>query len=162
MLARKIFLTFAVVMFALAAAPVSRALADARGNCTTNKTSFSTVSSNFTPTTSTAFEPMAGMRTLVTTTAAGCVVVDFSAEFVSFAITETPLLRVMIVGRTTPAEPGNVVAGQPVSTQTYETRATKFVFPSLPAGTYNIRVEWRSQNGNEVRARRRTMTVQYR
>jgi hypothetical protein len=162
MIASKIAVTFALAVFALAAAPSSDALANASGNCTTNKTAFSTVSSGYISTQSTAFGPMAGLRTLVTTTATGCVVVDLSAEFISFAITETPMLRVTIVGQNTFAEPGIVVAGPSGTTQTYESRAMRFVFPSLPAGTYNIRVEWRSQDGNEVRARRRTMTVQYR
>lgn len=137
---------------------VRRALPEAVGACTVNKVSFST--SNDAPeTTSQQFVVLPGSRRSITTTARGCILVDFSGEV--DAAKDRIIMRAMAVGHSI-AEPGAVRLGKVVESGFFETRGMRFIFPSMPAGTYDIRLEWLSEGGESVRASARTMTVQYR
>ena len=150
------------VALALAALSFAAPAAEAAGVCTPNKTVFITnPGTDYAYTVSTDFERMPGMRRLITTTVRGCVIVDFSGNLTSLVNTDQALLRVAIVGQNTVAEPPSVETGF-ASNQSYHLRSMRFIFPSLAAGTYDIRVEWLTVGGNEARVKARTMTVQYR
>ena len=131
----------------------------AGSNCLTNKTAF-VVRDDLVSTTSTTFVLMPGTRRTVTTSALGCVIVQFSGELTTQDANHRPFLRVVANGVAT-AEPIEVRAGFPVSPSNFELRSMQFVFNSLPADTYDFRLLWRT-SGNTAFTEARTLTIHHR
>lgn len=131
-------------------------------NCVTGKTAFS-IDNDLMQTTSASFALMPGMRRVVATSAAGCVIVEFAGELASADTGSRAQLRAVVHGGAV-AEPASVRAGFPAlgNEGAFELRAMRFVFASLPAGTYDVRLEWRSEGGQTVSVQARTLTIQYR
>jgi hypothetical protein len=134
-----------------------RAVPEAAGACTVNKVSFSTMTGA--ETTSTTMVLLPGSRRSITTTARGCIIADFSGEV--DAGVDRIFMRAVAVGEGD-ADPGVVRVGKNIQAGSFEARMVRFIFPSLPAGTYNIRLEWLSENGGSVRTNAHTVTVWYR
>jgi len=131
-------------------------------NCIAGKNAFS-VADDMMQTMSASFVLMPGMRRVVTTSAPGCVIVEFAGELASANTDSRPQLRAVAHNIAT-AEPASVRAGFPApgNEGAFELRAMRFVFASLPAGTYDFRIEWRSEGGQTVSVQARTLTIQYR
>jgi hypothetical protein len=129
--------------------------ADVAGRCETTKLAFKTLTTLDT-TTSASFAPMPRTQRSITTSASGCVIVDFSGE--QFGGMEIQAFASSLVG-----EPPFVVLGRPVFPTQLETNAMRFVFSEVPAGTYNVGIAWRSQTaGNTVLVQNRILTIEFR
>jgi hypothetical protein len=128
-------------------------------NCTTNKTAF-VARDDQVSTTSTTFALMPGTRRVVTTSAAGCVIVQFSGELASPTTNDRAYLRAVAHGVGI-AQPVEVRAGFSSSAGNFELRSMQFVFASLPAGSYDFRIEWHTAVASSSVASR-TLTIQYR
>ena len=134
-------------------------------SCTVNKAAFIVAGDpsdgdSFVETTSSSFVLMPRMARKITTTAPGCVIVDFTGEMTAEA-GNRPFLQVLAVGHGA-AAPGFATTGYPSSTGNFESRSMRFVFRRLPAGDHTLRLRWRSETGARVFTRARMMTVHYR
>jgi hypothetical protein len=133
------------------------------GRCTAPTTDFRTTNSTDTVTSSTSFTTIPQMAHTFTTAASGCVIVHFAAE------TFAPRGRVLDIrarlDNTTTATPSDVqLSGDDDEDEDgrwARSHAHIFVFPSVPAGTHTLRMEWRS-SGGAVTIHRRTMLMQHR
>lgn len=112
-------------------------------------------------TTSTSFVAMPGSGRVITTTVAGCIIVEFSGEETAALNTNRMLIRAATLGGLV-AEPPSVRVGYPFSPGNYETRAMRFIFKNVPPGQHNVRIEWLSQSGGNVYVQNRTLAVSYR
>ncbi len=134
-------------------------------NCRVDKVAFIVAGDpgdgdTYVETMSTGFVLMPRMTRTITTTAPGCVIVDFTGE-ISAAVSNRPFLRMLAVGHGA-AAPNFATTGYPSSGGNFESRSIRFVFRRLPAGDHTFRLRWRSETGTRVYARARMLTVYYR
>lgn len=134
-------------------------------NCRVNKVAFVVAGDpaeggSTVETTSTSFVVMPRMARKITTTAPGCVIVEFTGELSAEELGR-PLLQVQAVGKGA-AAPRYVMMGFATSYGYLDSRSARFVFRNLPAGEHRIRLRWRSEIGVKVFARARMLTIHYR
>ncbi len=140
-----------------AAAPGSNV--NVGGGCNTNKLVFKTLT-NLDSTTSASFAPMPGTQRTITTSVNSCIIVDFSGETAVDAGLDRMEIRAFassVVG-----EPPSVLMGFGQPPPSFRTRSMRFVFKDVPAGTHNVGIAWRSEQGGTVSTRNRTLTIEYR
>lgn len=174
--ARRPFLAIVVVLLFAATAGVAHAQQtdiqrgaskgaeiSASGVCLPTKVAFRTETIQVN-TSSNVFATLPGSGRSITTTAPGCVIVDFSGELLISNANNRPFLRAVRVGPPlTVAEPPDMRMGTPITLGFFQDASARFVFKSLPAGTHVIAIQWRSTvNGQFITAGNRILTIQYR
>jgi len=130
------------------------------GTCTPNKITYRTADSTVN-TTSSTFAQVPQM--ILNFTQGGdeetCVIVRYSGMGAAME-PRLIFIRVLLDG-TEVAEPGNVqFEGYTPGAST--ARSFDFIFPSVEPGNHQVKVEWRSFNGEIVFMHRRSMVVQHR
>jgi len=147
-----------IAVFALAApefvATPTSATVLATGNCNTTATRYK-VSNLNQPTTSTDYINAGETNVAFTQGSAGCVTVLFSAE--AGAISDIMYVRAML-DDITPCEPNAPYFA--VATQ-MAVRAMHYVCPSVAPGSHLLRMQFKSNGGNNVVLRFRTTIVNY-
>jgi hypothetical protein len=109
-------------------------------------------------TTKLVFKTLANLD--ITTSANSCIIVDFSGETAADAGLDRMEIRAFassVVG-----EPPSVLMGFGQPPPNFRTRGMRFVFKAVPAGTHNVGIAWRSEQGGTVSTRNRTLTIGYR
>ena len=134
------------------------------GQCITNRTAYRTQTNQVSATPGLFTFVLMANTHLPVTHAAGCLIVDFSAEMSAGTADTNMIIRASISGTGLQvAEPPFAAVGRPVAANVYEMRSMRFVFPSVPAGTHTVRIEWsRGSGAGPGEIRNRTLTVQYR
>ena len=99
-------------------------------------------------------------RCTVKTSAKGCIIVDFAGEVTSAGATNQMKIRAIassLIGNPPAARTGpSVVAGL------FQLQAMRFIFEDVPAGTYDVMIQFVGSTGGLVTVGNRTVTVQYR
>jgi hypothetical protein len=133
--------------------------ANVAGGCNTNKLAFKTLTS-LDSTTSASFAPMPGTQRAVTTSANSCIIVDFAGE--TAAAVGLDRMEIRAFASSLVGEPPSVLMGFGQPPPSFRTRSMRFVFKDVPAGTHNVGIAWRSEQGGPVSIRNRTLTIEYR
>ncbi len=144
----------------LAASMPDRAGAEI-GTCELSKATFRTEDrSDFT--TSASFVNVPRSRVRFTTSAAGCVIVTFSA--VSLSVGGTIVVRPLLDGATIASPPlvlWHSDENRDDELRSVGVRSFQFVFRTVAAGVHTIVIQWGSAGGEEISLDRRTIVVQY-
>jgi hypothetical protein len=146
----------ALVLLLSALGPSAPFATTLRGSCTLSKTKWATTPDVNSITQSTSFVAVPGSKITFTQSAAGCVIVQFSAG----ASTDTNtavVVQAQLDGATLASPDDNVFSRDSDEAD----RAMSFVFPKVSAGSHVVEMQYKSDTGLNVLLGDRTVIVQY-
>jgi hypothetical protein len=141
-----------VMMVAASAAPAHAFCTPGFGNVTIGTEVVKTTSTIFTDVPKTTTDFTLGLKS--------CVFVHFSAE--TFAPSNAVILVQVVLDGVTVARPGPITWVASNDSPISSAQSFEFFLGTVTAGAHSAKVQWRSQNGNEIQFTNRILTINHR